>query len=249
MVRQNATAPFLAEVAGVGEEAYLRQFTKQSIAGVRRVSVINVSPLMQSQAGRLETFMQTVALPKEERAAAMRGLETGDFTGFTEKPKTTDMLVRWENEQLIKGILQTPMAGENPMDHLPEHWSELEKQRSQEQPNLVAIISIQRHIQDTLTTWMAMDPFLAMGLKVPPPPPLPYTPAGFVAQQGVFPPDTSLQMQVAKPNEMSAGKQKQAGETGDDPQQDAASSGKHPTGVDLPKPAQPAGGRSASPRP
>lgn len=249
MVRQNATAPFLAEVAGVGEEAYLRQFTKQSIAGVRRVSVVNVSPLMQSQAGRMEMFMNTVKLPKEERAAAIKGMETGDFTGFTEKPKTSDMLIRWENEQLIKGILQNPMAGENPMEHLPEHWSELEKQRSQEQPNLVAIISLQKHIQAHLTTWMAMDPFLAMCLKVPPPPPLPYTPAGFVAQQGVFPPDTSQNLQLAKPNDMAGAQQKAASQGGDDPQQDAAASGKHPSGTDLPKPAEPAGGRSASPRP
>lgn len=248
MVRANATAPFLVEIAGVGEEAYLRQFTKQSIAGVRRVSVVNVSPLMQSQAGRLEAFLQTVGLPKEERAAAMKGIETGDFTGFTEKPKTSDMLIRFENEQLIKGILQTPIAGENPMEHLPEHWSELEKQRSQEKPNLVAIIALQQHIQQTIMEWQRTDPFLAMFLKVPPPPPLPNTPAGFVAQAGIFPPDTSTQLQLAKPNDMS-GAQKAAAEGGDDPSSDAAASGKHPTGTDLPKPAEPAGGRSASPRP
>lgn len=248
MVKLNATAPFLVEVAGAGEEAYLKQFTTQSVAGVRRVSVVNVSPLMQSQAGRMEAYLNIVKLPKEERAAALKGLDTGDFTGFTEKPKTSDMLIRFENEQLIKGILMTPASGENPMEHLPEHWSELEKQRSQEQPNMVAIIALQQHIQMSIAEWQRTDPFIAMCLRIPPPPPLPNTPAGFVAQAGIFPPDTSVQLQMAKPNAI-AGAQQGASEKTDDPSSDAQSGGKHPAGVDLPKPAEPAGGRSASPHP
>lgn len=188
MMRQYSSTPFVVEITGAGEEAYLAEFAKESVAGIRKVRVTVVSPMMQSQAGRLESFLAVRDLPKEERAAALRGIEMGDFTGFTEKPKTTDMLIRFENEQMLKGIQVKPVQGENPALHLPEHWSEFEKQLSQPNPDPVRIKLLSDHMKATIQMWTLSDPLMDMFLKVMPPPPLPGTPTGQLMQMGVQPP-------------------------------------------------------------
>lgn len=243
MTRQYSQTPFVIEITGPGEEGYLQQFAKNSVAGVRKVRVSVVSPMMQSQAGRLETFMAVMKLPKEERAGAIKGIEMGDFTGFTQKPKTTDMLIRFENEQLLKGIVVQPLKGENPAIHLPEHWSEFEKLMSQPNPDPVAIKVLSDHIYATIGMWQQSNPFLEMFLKVMPPPPLPGTPSGALAQLGMMTP----------PPEPDENGDPQAGPTiGEGAVKPPGGAGKHPSGTDLPKPAEPpsnASGQAKSPQP
>jgi hypothetical protein len=227
MARQYCMTPFVVEITGPGEESYMQEFAKETVAGVRKVRVTAVSPMMQSQAGRLETFIAVSQLPKEERAGAIRGIEMGDFTGFTEKPKTTDLLIRSENERMLKGIIVNPIAGENPALHIPEHFSELEKLLSQPNPNPVPVKILIDHINNTIGTWQRMNPFLAMFMQVMPPPPLPGTPAGMLMQLGMMVPE--MPTNDGKPGggtPMGAGAKPQAGAE------------RNPSGTKLPKPAQ-----------
>jgi hypothetical protein len=228
MTRQYSQTDFVVEIAGAGEESYLKQFAKSSVAGVRKVRVAVVSPMMQSQAGRLETFMAVSKLPKEERAGAIRGIEMGDFTGFTEKPKTTDMLIRFENEQMLKGIVVKPVAGENPMLHMPEHWSALEKILAQPEPDPVAVKVLTDHMFGTIQTWQGSNPFWDMFLKVAPPPPLPGTPAGELAMMGFAVPPSQ------DPDGEPAG-----GPPGGEGAPERDANAKSPAGPDIPKPAKP----------
>ena len=236
MMRQYAATDFVIEIAGAGEESYLKQFAKQSVAGVRKVRVVVVSPMMQSQAGRLETFMAVSKIPKEERAGAIKGIEMGDFTGFTEKPKTTDMLIRFENEQMLKGIMVNPIKGENPATHLPEHWSQLEKVMSQPNPEPVVVKLLTDHIMMTIGIWQQSNPFVDMFLKVAPPPPLPGTPTGELMKLGMMVPpvDDGTGTPAGGPATPGASQPPD----GMEKSAEGKPKGKGAAGTDLPDPAQ-----------
>lgn len=236
MARQYSQTPFVIEIAGPGEETYLQEFAKESVAGVRKVRVVAVSPLMMSQAGRLEALMATKDLPIEQRMGAIRGIEMGDYTGFTEKPKTTDMLIRFENEQMLRGIIVNPVGGENPALHIPEHWSQLEKLLSTPNPDPVRVKIFIDHINNSIGVWQRTNPFLTMFQKVMPPPPLPGTPSGMLMQLGMMVPE------MPENNGAPGG----GPPLGEGARQPPAAGGKHPSGVNLPKPAQPP--KNASPQ-
>lgn len=187
MVRSYADTPFLIEVAGIEERPYLREFTKQNVSGVRKVRVETANPMLRSQAGRFEMFQAVFNenVQPEDRDAVVRGLTTGDWSGVTDKNRSRDLRVLWENEQLANGNPNVVLvaAGDNPFKHVPEHWALFEKLSAQENsdPNLVKMVL--EHIMEHLSQWQMVDPRLATLLNIPLPPPMPGTPT---AMLGMF---------------------------------------------------------------
>jgi len=184
MVRSYAEAPFLIEVTGVEERPYLREFTKQNVSGVRKVRVETTNPMMRSQAGRFELFtaVTNAKVPPEERDAVIRGLSTGDWSGWTEASRSRDLRVLWENEQLSNGAVNTVLvaAGDNPFKHVPEHWALFEKLSSQEDADPMLLQGVLSHILEHCQQWQYIDPRLATLLNIPLPPPMPGTPTAML---------------------------------------------------------------------
>lgn len=186
MVRSYADTPFLIEVAGVEERPYLREFTKQNVSGVRKVRVETANPMLRSQAGRFEMF-QAVFNPNvqpEDRDAVVRGLTTGDWSGVTDKARSRDLRVLWENEQLANGATQQVLvaAGDNPFKHVPEHWQLFEKLSSQDGADPKLLQGVLEHILEHLQQWQMIDPRLATLLNIPLPPPMPGTPTAMLGE-------------------------------------------------------------------
>jgi len=172
MVRANADSEFLVEVAGVGERPYLRSFSRQSLAGVRKVRVETTNPLMRSQAGRFEMFQALKDVEPDRRDAVIRGLTTGNWSGFVDDSKARDLRIQWENEQLSNGVECRAGAGDHPFRHIPAHWALFEKLSSSPDADPNVIYQVLSHINDHLMTWQWIDPRLASTLGIPLPPPI-----------------------------------------------------------------------------
>lgn len=187
MVRSFADAPFLVEVAGVSERPYLREFTKQSVSGVRKVRVETANPMLRSQAGRFEMF-QAIFNPQvkpEDRDGVVRGLTSGDWTGCTDQARSRDLRVVFENEQLSNGQPVTVAAGDHPFKHIQCHWELFEKLSSQPEADGQLCDLVLKHILDHLLAWQSIDPRLATVLNIPLPPPLPGSPTANMMMMGM----------------------------------------------------------------
>lgn len=236
MVRSFADAPFLIEVAGISERPYLREFTKQSVSGVRKVRVETANPMLRSQAGRFEMFTALQKVEPEERDAALRGLTTGDWSGYTSKAKSRDLRVVYENEQLSNGQHVDVAAGDHPFKHIQEHWALFEKLSSvpDADGNLVGLVL--QHILDHLMAWQNIDPRLATALNIPLPPPIPGSPTAMMSMMGM---PTPPQPSPAGPGAPTSG----GSPSGTAPQQ------RDTSGVKLPDDAQPPPGSNLQNQP
>lgn len=239
MIHLYADAPFVAEIAGVDERPYLQEFTKDDLAGVRRVMVETANPLLRNPAGRLQVFEQIKDLPPEERGPAIELITTGQSKAFTRQSRTAEMRIRWENEQLAQGVPVQVLVLDDPFKHVPAHYAEIEARSAQLQEDPQAMQAFLGHILEHQKSYMNLDPMLASFMKIPPPPPIQGTPSG--AMQEMM---GSMGPPPGPP-------------TGGGPANDNA--GPHPavkkevqphdsSGVSLPRPAQPPEGSQAQPK-
>lgn len=229
MVHLYADAPFVAEISGIDERPYLKEFTKQDLAGVKRVMVETANPLLRNVAGRLQVFEQVKDLPPEERGAAIELITTGQSEAFTRQDRTCEMRIRWENEQLAAGTPVPVLALDDPFKHVPKHFAEIEARTAQLQSDPNALQAFLMHIAEHQRVWLTeTSPFMAAFMKFPPPP------DPMMMMGGGMP------MPGAPANDNAGG----APAAGGAP----PSAGTDPSGVKLPSPAQPPPGSMAQPK-
>lgn len=233
MVHLYADAPFVAEIAGIDERPYLQEFTRDDLAGVRRVMVETANPLLRNPAGRLQVFEQIKDLPPEERGPAIELITTGQSKAFTRQNRTADMRIRWENEQLALGKPVQVLALDNPFKHVPAHYAEIEARSAQLQEDPAALQTFLMHILEHQQQYLQLDPILAGFMQIPPPPPMPGTAAGSMAALMGPPPEAG----GGEPANDNGKKKKEGPPTPQDS-----------TGVPLPRPAQPPEGARVPPK-
>ncbi len=166
-VQQNADVPFLVEVAGKDERPYLQEFTRQNLAGVRRVTVELAAAMLRTPSGRLQVWSVIKDLPDNQRGKAIEMLTSGQWKPALRLDRTCDLRIRWENEQLAEGQPVTVMAGDNPFKHVPEHWAEFEARAAQLQQQPEALAAYLQHINDHIAFYPQQSILLCNFLGFP----------------------------------------------------------------------------------
>lgn len=182
-VRANAVNGFAAEVAGIGELPYVQVFKAEDLQGIHRVQIVRQNPLMNSFPGRMEVLNATKDLMPPVRQAAVEMLLSGNPDPYVQKDQSCAILIRRENERLMRGMQCEVKISDNPQLHCPEHRGSLDKLRAQDPPQdpmefqqwQAAISAHMQHLADHAQTWANTDPTIAamLGLPMPPPPPMP----------------------------------------------------------------------------
>jgi hypothetical protein len=119
LMRMHGKTAFVAQVIGKSDRPYIKQFSLEEIAGVRRVIVKTRNPMMSTTGGRMDIFnaVKGIANP-EDRAAAIDLLLTGNTDKFTDYDSTEGEAIDWENESLADGLAPVVSA----MDDHKRHW-------------------------------------------------------------------------------------------------------------------------------
>lgn len=255
---------FLYEVTGLDNRTYVKEFTKQDVAGFRGAIVETVSPMLRNTAGRLEIFTQLKDFAPEDRAACWQFIDTGRSEAFMKLDRNSELYIQRENERMLKGEPCQVNEFDDPTKHFPQHWAEEQALWAASEPDLQAIDRLHQHNMQHIVAYSGMHPIAAMLLKIPAPPMLPGNPAFMFAGQlaeaqasismltgGMAPPPQG-QPTEPQPGEAGSGrpvgaksasdmKPKQVG-PGDPNSTGAAApggSGIDSSGVPLPKPANP----------
>lgn len=175
MFDRYAETPFFVEVIGVEQRSYVAEYTKDDLSGIERITIDQVSPMMQSIAGRLQVYQQVGGIENPEmRSSAYEFITTGNTTAFLLQDRASDLYIRRENEDLVTGERPVVVyAGDDPYKHMPKHKAQRELIMASDNPDVEAIARIDDHMLAHQQEYLGLSPVLAAFFQIPPPPAIP----------------------------------------------------------------------------
>ena len=175
-IQKFAKGPLLVSIGGVSKKSYTKEFTKEEIVNIDRITVDIGDPIAQTVAGRYEMVQgwraNNTITPKQE----IEFLRTGQFDSIIEDQFRDAILVRSENEMLRKGEMPIVMMTDDHPYHVGEHNKLLNDPEARYNPQLVEAIT--QHMMEHKMAAETMDPGLLALLQgqMPPPPMAPGAP-------------------------------------------------------------------------
>lgn len=179
ILQKYANTTRIATLAGKHNRPLLKEWSKENLNGVSRVTIEAGNALSKTAAGRLsiaESLQAGGYIQRPEQYIAV--LETGRLEPVYENESRQLLLIRAENEKLADGNSVVALVTDAHEQHIVEHASVLSSPESRDNPNSPMILNTLAHIQEHLTFVRTMDPGLAALLKQQPlPPAAPEAPA------------------------------------------------------------------------
>lgn len=162
----------VALLSGKHNRPLLKEWNKDDIKGVNRVTIEAGNALAKTVAGRLQiadSLMQAGQIKRPEQYISV--LETGRLEPIYENESRELLLIRSENEKLSDGEPVRALLTDNHQTHILEHASVLSSPEARANPDSPTLTNTLAHIQEHLDLAQAMPPALAMILKQQPLPP------------------------------------------------------------------------------
>jgi hypothetical protein len=196
MLKDFAQTPRVASIVGLSNRAYLKEFKGADLELVNRVLVDLGNPLAQTKAGRAEMANNLLQYQKITPEQYFTILKTGNLDVMTENIEKELILIRGENEALVRGDSVIVTALDEHILHIKEHRGVLADPDLRRDPELVA--RTLEHINQHLNELRYGDPstLQVLGQQPIPPPPPP-------GQEGMAPIDPAQTIEGVPP--MTAG--------------------------------------------
>lgn len=164
-----AKTPRVAYIVGESNRPFMKEYTAQDIADIKRVTVQQTNALSKTISGRLEIANQIMQMPPEAARIYMGILNTGQLPSEWQT-HNVEMNIKAENENLQNGKPVRVVLIENHALHIKNHMSIIENPEAKQDEELMA--RTLDHIQEHLDFWRRMPPdLLAITGQQPPPPP------------------------------------------------------------------------------
>jgi hypothetical protein len=186
MLRDFAAVPRVAAIVGKGNRAYMKEFKGDDLANVNRVIVDVGNPLARTTAGRVqmaEQMLQMGAIKNPQQYFTV--INTGKLDVMTEGVESELLLIKGENEAMMKGESVLVLSVDDHKNHIIEHKAVLSDPDLRKNGDLVQIVLT--HIQQHITELQQVDPNLLMVLgqqPIAPPGPPPGAPGPGGPQSG-----------------------------------------------------------------
>ena len=187
LLKDFANVPRIAAITGISNQTEMREFKSDDIEAVNRVVVDVGNSLAQTAAGRAqiaENLLQMGLIDTPEKYLMV--LNTGNLDYMTEGKMDQMLLVKGENESIIKGEEVIAVFADQHAMHIREHMDVLGDSVLRKDPDLVK--TVLDHIQEHITLLQTTDPnILAITNQQPLAPPggTPIAPQGQGQQPNV----------------------------------------------------------------
>jgi hypothetical protein len=172
ILQKYANTKRIATLAGKHNRPLLKEWSKQDLEGVSRVTIEAGNALSKTAAGRLQiadSLQQGGHIQRPEQYISV--LETGRLEPMYEAESRQLLLIRAENEKLSDGAQVRALMTDAHEQHILEHASVLSSPEARDNPNSPVVQNALAHIMEHLDMVRNMDPGLAAILKQQPLPP------------------------------------------------------------------------------
>jgi len=165
--QQFATEPRLIEIGGVSKKSFVKSFTSKDLEGISRVSCDVGNPLTQNMAGRMEWVTNAMQMGVlKDPVKIVEFMRTGQVDSLTEDTFKDSVLIRLENEMMMKGENPIVMNTDNHPQHILEHKELASDPAMRNNPQLMAALN--QHQLDHIEAMKNLDPDLAAILGLQP---------------------------------------------------------------------------------
>lgn len=163
ILKEYASTPRVAEIAGESNKTYLQQFTGNDLSDINRVVVDISNPLASTTSGKVQMAEQMLQMGLiKSPDQYFQVIETGRIQSLTDGPVRSQFLIVEENERLVKSLPVTVMVTDKHIEHIQEHSNILSDPELRFDPELVSRVTA--HMQEHINTLRQSDPDLLMSL-------------------------------------------------------------------------------------
>lgn len=163
----NADNDRIVELTGIDNRSKVATFNKETLNGIKRVTVETTNPLSKTIAGRLQiadTLLERGLVKTPEKYLLI--LETGSLSQLTSGETSELISVKAENEAMQSGVKIPVIITDFHSLHVREHKALLSDPMIRQDAELVQIVL--DHIQEHIDTAVNMPPNLAAFLRQEP---------------------------------------------------------------------------------
>jgi hypothetical protein len=150
--QDNADLPHMVTITGQGNRGYVKEFVKDDIKNVDRVTIQLGNPLSATVAGRynIAELMAQMGLVKTPQQLDMV-LTTGRLEPVTQGAQKQMMLISAENERLMDGQTCAAAIFDDHKLHIQENSTVLDSPEAREDPTIVK--NVTDHILEHVQLW------------------------------------------------------------------------------------------------
>ncbi len=190
ILKKNMKNDRVTQIVGANKIASARSWGVQQLQGVSGIKVETINPMLQTPAGKMQLadVLMKSGLIKDPQQYI--GVYTdGDLPQLYHRQETQLILVKAENEALLKSQELTPAITDNHVMHILEHTANIDTVEARINPNDPAVVVTLNHIMAHINMLTTINPILAgiigdpslppgmpSQLQLPPPPPQPQGP-------------------------------------------------------------------------
>lgn len=162
ILRRNMKRDKMAQIVGANNASYLKAYGPESLDQVDNINVELANPMLQTPAGKMQLadILMKTGLIKD--AQQYIGVFTdGDLPQLYHRQETQLILVKAENEELLKGAPLLPAITDNHVMHILEHTANIDTIDARQNPNQPYVVETLNHIMAHINMLTTINPVLA----------------------------------------------------------------------------------------
>lgn len=165
ILKDYAKAPRLISIVGKNNVQYLPEFKGDDISQIDRVTAEVNNPLARTTSGKLQIAQDLITKGKISADQYLQILETGSLEQAIEGQTSQLLLIKEENERLMKGESVPALRTDLHMTHISEHASVLANIDARFKPEVMN--AVDAHIRMHEQLLMQLTPILAGATNQP----------------------------------------------------------------------------------
>ena len=185
ILKANMKSDRVTQIVGLNNVAAATIWGKDTLSKISGITVETINPMLKTPAGKMQLadVLMKSGLIKDPQQYI--GVYTdGDLPQLYHRQETQIVLVKAENEALLKGQEITPCITDNHVMHILEHTANVDTLEAHLNPNLPYVVATLNHIMAHINMLTTINPVLAgiigdptlppgtpSQLQLPPPPP------------------------------------------------------------------------------
>ena len=200
ILRRNMKADRVPQIIGANNASYAQQWGPGDLQKISGVTVETINPMLQTPAGKMQLadVLMKSGLIKDPQQYI--GVYTdGDLPQLYHRQETQLILVKAENEALLKGTNLIPAITDNHVMHILEHTANIDNVAARINPNAPEVVATLNHIMAHINMLTTINPILAGIIGDPSLPP------GMPSQLQLQPPPPGQAPQGLPPQQPGAG--------------------------------------------
>jgi hypothetical protein len=162
ILANNMKADRVTQITGANKASIAQTWGPQTFAPISGVTVETINPMLSTPAGKMQLadVLMKSGLIKDPQQYI--GVYTdGDLPQLYHRQETQLILVKAENEALLKGANLTPAITDNHVMHILEHTANIDNVEARMNPNDTSVVATLNHIMAHINMLTTINPILA----------------------------------------------------------------------------------------